>query len=314
MGVTNYNSWREQFVVSASNFTGNTGETGRTVTLTYSPLYSVLSILQQGSPLTYSVDYTYSGQIITFNTIVDDGQLIEINYATAITIPTLSGTSYTAAEYVQAEIRADTAFSSTTTPSLDTVNRWIEEDSRLIELKTGKVFGSTTESSTYFDYDGCGLFRFPESPISSITELLYNVYSNGLEPSWIALEEGFDKNFILYQDEGEIEFISGQNSTHKITPKSGSKRFCVTYVHGYSNVPSHIQKLATLLVAKRVIFSLMSSQGNTEGGNIQVGTISVTDPGSYSVSYMKSLNEEIDRIYRDIGQEFNTFRMTRVYD
>ena len=314
MSVINYNTWREQFVVSGSNFTGTTGTANRTCTLTYSPLYSVLSILYQGSPLTFGVDYTYSNQVVTFLILVDNGVLIEINYSTAITLPTLSGTSYSSAEYIQAEIRADTAFSSTTTPSLDTVNRWISEESRLIELKTGQVFANSAETSVYFDYDGSGIFRLPNSPIISIEELKYNENGLGTAASWLTLTEGNAYNFILYKDEGEIEFFAGESATNKITPKAGNKKLLISYTHGYAEVPYEIVKLCTLLVSKRVIMTLINSQSNSEGGNIQVGTISVTDPSNFSVNYIKSMNQEISDLWNTIGQNFNTFRFTRVYN
>lgn len=220
---------------------------------------------------------------------------------------------YTTLENVQAELRLDTAFDNNTIPSSQDVDRWIQEESKIIEIKSGQVFSSTSESSTYYDYDGSGIFRLPKTPFISITKLEYNVNSKGVSPSWIELEEGFDKNFISYADEGEIEFIGGQNPTHMVQPLAGSKKFRLTWTYGYKVTPPEIQKLCTLLVAKRTIMSLVNSQSNSEGGNIQIGTISVTDPSNYSVSYLKSMNEEINSLFNNIGQGLNTFRITRNY-
>lgn len=222
--------------------------------------------------------------------------------------------SYTTAALVAAEIRADTAFSSTTTPTLASVQNWIEEESKMIEIKSGQVFGSTVESSIYFDYDGSGIFRVPKTPVISITGLEYNVNSNNTTSSWVTLQDGYGYNYLTYKDEGEVEFIGGANATNKVSPIAGKKNIRLTYTYGYSSTPLEIQKLCSLLVAKRVILTLINSQGNTEGGDIQVGTIRVSDPSNYSLGYLKSMNQEIDALFSNIGQGLNTFRMTRNYD
>jgi len=222
--------------------------------------------------------------------------------------------TYTTATNVEAELRAENAFSSSTTPTLSQVNNWIEEESRVVELRTNTIWGSTLASSTYFDYDGADIFMFPQTPINSITKLEYNVNANGLTPSWVTLEEGFDKNYLLYSDEGEVEFINGQNSTYKIKPKAGKKRLRISYSYGYATTPLQIQKITTKQVALRVASTLLASQANTEGGSIQVGTIRVADPSNYGVTWFNSQRSDIDNIYKDIGQELKVFRLSRRYD
>ena len=87
----------------------------------------------------------------------------------------------------------------------------------------------------------------------------------------------------------------------------------MSYTKGYATTPLEIQKLATLLVSKRVISTILNSQANTEGGSIQVGTIRVSDPGSFSVNYIKGMQDNINELYNNIGFNFKTFRGTRVY-
>jgi hypothetical protein len=223
------------------------------------------------------------------------------------------GNSYTSASLVEAEIRASTSFSADTTPTLQQLNNWIDEESKIIEVRTGTVFGYSLASSVYMDYDGAEVFRLPNSPVISITSLEYNLHSNNTTPSWVTLEEGFDKNYLLYEDEGEVEFIGGNSATHKVLPKAGKKKFRVSYTYGYEETPLEIQRLASLAVSKRVIMSLLNTQANTQGGNIQVGTISVTDPSNYGVSWFKGVNDEMDNIYSSIGQDLKVFRLTRRY-
>ena len=222
--------------------------------------------------------------------------------------------TYTTATKVKEEIRAITNFSSNTSPKLTTVNAWVQEETADIELRAGAIFGSNLETDQYFDYDGSGTFRFPDSNILSITTFSVNVNAMGTAASWVVLEEGYDKNYILYSEEAEVNFISGDSATNKILPKKGQKRFKITYSRGKDSTPLAVQKLCTLLVSKRVIQSLANSQSNSEGGTIQVGTIRVTEPGNYSLSYLKQMDKEIETLYNYIGQNLNTFRYVRVYD
>ena len=221
---------------------------------------------------------------------------------------------YTTPSLVEADIRASTAFSSSTTPSLAQVTTWIDEESRVAEVRTNTVFSSTIVSSTYFDYSGEDIFRLPQSPLLSVDKVEYNTTSTGLVPNWVELEEGFDKNYLVYTGEGEIEFIHGINAINKVIPRSGRKRLRVSYTYGYDSTPLEIQKAVTRQVSLRVIESLLNTQANTQGGNIQVGTISVTDPSNYGVTWFRASRDEIDNIYNNMGYSVKTFRLTRRYN
>jgi len=223
--------------------------------------------------------------------------------------------SYTTATIVEGEVRASAVFSSATVPTLTQVNNWIEEESTNIEVTTGVIFASTVVTSELNDYEntGEGIFRIKAAPILSFDTIRYNVNSNSVAPSWVTLESGAGYNYLEYLDEGEIEFISGNLAVNKITPNSGKQRFMLDYTKGYTTTPLEVQKLATLTVAKRVIETILNSQANTEGGSIQVGTIRVTDPGSFSTNYISGLGKSINDLYYSIGQKFKTFRGTRVY-
>ena len=223
--------------------------------------------------------------------------------------------NYTTPELIQGEIRASSAFSTSTEPTLAQVENWIEEESKDIEVKSGMIFASTVVSSELHDYNNTGenIFRYPSTPIISIDKVEYNTNSNNTTPNWIELETGAGYNYLEYLEEAEIEFINGQEATNKININSGKQRLRMSYTKGYATTPLEIQKLATLLVSKRVISTILNSQANTEGGSIQVGTIRVSDPGSFSVNYIKGMQDSINELYDSIGFNFKTFRGTRVY-
>lgn len=286
---------------------------GRTYTLPVATAtYYGMSILLQGSPLTYGVDYTVTGQVITFNVYVADSMILYINYYTVTTVVT-SGVGYTLPSYVQEYLQSSTAFSSSTTPTEDTINRWIAECSREIDLLTNNTFVSTVFSSIDVDYDGSGILRLPYNPIQTL-EIMYNErLINDSSTSYILLEEGAGKNYILYADEGEVVFINGNTATNHVVPSQGMKRFKISGTYGTSTVPYNIQKLCTLMVAKQVILSLINSQANSEGGAISVGTISISDPSMFSINYIKHLNDEIELLKKNIKIGFDVVRVTRIY-
>lgn len=220
---------------------------------------------------------------------------------------------YTTPEYVGSEVRASATFDNDSTPSIQDVNRWISEAGREIDLLTGSIYSSTTESSIYLDYDGSGMLRLPYSNVNTVTVYYNENHINESSPNYILLEEGSGKNYIFYSDEGELVFINGNYATNKVIPTAGPKKFRININHGDTRVPLEIQQLATLIVAKRIIMTQINTQANSEGGPIQVGTISIGDPGMFSVNYLKSLTSEIDRLKSVIRTNFNVFRQTRVY-
>lgn len=221
---------------------------------------------------------------------------------------------YTSPQFVEQELRLTTSFSESTFPSLSAVNRFIEEESAWLDRLTNDVFSANVVTSEYFDYDGSGLFRFPKHDVRSIQKFEYNCSARGITPSWIELEEGHDKNFLLYSDEGEVEFVIGANVSNFLgKPMAGKKKFRISYTYGVSTTPSDVVKLATLLVTKRILTTLNNSQANTGGGSVSVGTIRITEPGNYSINYYKSMNEDIDLLVKNLGGSNKTFRLTRVY-
>lgn len=292
-------------MILGSALSGSDGDSNRTYALEVGSVSAGMVVIVNNVAIQLGTDYLFNTPTITFLNSIYNTDIITINYSISSGLSSASGNSYTTPELVGVEIRASATFSSSTIPTLDTVTTWIEEASREIEVRTGNLFSSTLNSSTYVDYDGDCIFRLPQSPVIAINELRYNNSPLGETSSWITLEEGYDKDFITYLDEAEVEFIVPYNQ--------GKKKICITYSSGFTTVPLDIQRLCTLLVAKRVIMSLSNSQSNTEGGDIQVGTIRVSDPSTYSVTYLKSMNQEINDLYDKCGYSFKTSRLTRVY-
>lgn len=313
--MANYIARDEGASLTGSNFSGSDGATNRTLALSYTGALQALSkVTVQGVTLTPNAEYTIASDALTLLVPLNNFMIVSVDYLQAVSGSATIVTEYTTAALVEAEVRATTPFSPSTTPTLSQVEVWIAEETAFVDRLLGESFSQNTASSVLVDYDGSGILTLPHSPVISITSIQYNVNSHLVSPSWITLESGFGKNYLEYLDEGEIEFINGGEGTYHVSPIGGKKKFRLTYSYGYASVPLDIQKLTTLLVSKRVIQTLISSQANSEGGEIRVGTIMVADPTSFSNNYLVNLNKDIDDTLSKMRRDFKVFRLNRVYD
>lgn len=214
--------------------------------------------------------------------------------------------AYTNTDLISAELGGFT-LGTTTTPSEDDVAQWIKQAKSSIDSRTQMTFEPVTVTQELYDYSGDDyVLVLKGDPVLSITTLEYNDQNAGETPSWTAKTE--DTDFYLYGDYSEVEFIPG-----KFKPKSGKRRFRVTYKKGYSIVPDDIKELATKIVAKRVVDSVINSQASVAGGSVAVGTIRVEDPSNFSPAASRELQEDIDRLFDQVVGSFKVFRPTREY-
>ena len=216
--------------------------------------------------------------------------------------------TYTTTDNVSNEL-GGFIINASSTPSSSVVSGWITKTEALIDERTGMSWNVNTVTEEIYDYDGSGLLRLNHAPIISITTLEKEVNGlNATSESWVELSEGRTSSydFIVYSDEGEIEFHGTK------TPKSGIQNIKVSYTWGSSSVPSQITRLATLMVAKRVTDSVMNNSATNEGGSLSVGTISISDPSKFGENHRNQMSNEINELFKTIGQ-FKTYRLNRNY-
>lgn len=214
---------------------------------------------------------------------------------------------YTDADSVSAILNGVT-ISGTTTPSDDQVDAWIAQASNELEVMTGRIWTSTTASSVILDYDGSGYLRLPKSPVISISSLEYNKQGLGSSSSeWTSLTEGRTNDFIFYSDEGEVQFF-GSN-----TPPAGQQRIRVSYTYGYASTPLWVEKLCAQMVARRFIASVVQGDAKEQGGSITVGNITISDPSTFSASFLRQLDTEIEDTLGKFINQTHVFRPSRSY-
>lgn len=210
---------------------------------------------------------------------------------------------YTTATYVEQELQASATFDTSTTPTLETVNRWIDEVDDYIEELAGRSFENTSYSEI-IDYDGRLTIPLRHSPLTSVTRVLYTEYPLG------SSDYALSNTASASTDYSYTEY----NGTLLITRPSiflqGPKTIQVDYNAGYATIPSTVQMLATKLVAQRVLNSLLNSNVNTgnDGGEISVGSIKIVEPASYGVNSFKELGNTIKELEQNIIGKFRVHR------
>jgi hypothetical protein len=213
---------------------------------------------------------------------------------------------YTTAALVEAELRATAAFSGSTTPTLAQATTWIEEESAYIDRLLGYSIASASYTDT-IDYQGEEVITLKHSPVISVNSVLYSTSELGTSGYALSATKVDGTDYTVYTDSGEIKIIQTNWS-----PSDGDKRIQVNYTAGYATTPYTIQKLATKLVASRVLDTLIHQNVNesNDGGTVQVGTIKIVEPGSYGVNSYQSLNTDIGMLKDELLNNFAVHRYT----
>ena len=216
--------------------------------------------------------------------------------------------AYTSTTLVKNELRATADFATTTNPSLSTVTNWINEESEYINGLANNVFTSTSFSEIV-DYNGGDVITLANAPVISITSVLYSPYSLGDALYNLSDTKVADTDYSCYNESGELIILPSWK------PSIGRKRIQINYTAGYSSVPLDVQKLATKLVANRVLSSLIHNNINTgaDGGSISVGSISIVEPASYGVNSYKQLGTDIADLEKQVAKTSGMHRYSQRY-
>lgn len=209
--------------------------------------------------------------------------------------------SYATVQDVSNELNGLT-IDGNTTPSETVVESWIEQESDLLKKETNRLWSSELVTEEYLDYDGSGFIRTDYSPIISITSLEYE--SGTTSEEWTALTEGRYNNYITYKDEGEIKLLSG------VGISEGFQNIRITYNAGYSVTNDTVVMIIAKKVALRVMSTILNEQGSSQGGSISIGSISISDPTTFSVQNITRLNNEIKVLTDSLGS-FKVYRYNR---
>ncbi len=212
---------------------------------------------------------------------------------------------YTTPALVKSELRATQDFSATTIPTKTTIDTWISEESAYINFKSGQTFGSNSYTEV-LDYNGEDRLLLEHAPIISVTSVLYSTSPLGTSTYGLSETQVDGVDYTTYDKSGEIVILpSGWN------PSIGRKRIEVTYTAGNETTPLHIQKLATKLIAKRAIDTLMEKDihEKASGKSISVGSVSIVKPANFGVESYKNLIVDIGQLTKEIVGGTGVYRI-----
>lgn len=215
---------------------------------------------------------------------------------------------------------------STSDISYERVRKIILRSEAMIDERTNTKFSSTTATNEEHDLDQYTSWKSPEqlrgystdllvgnrndfmntsfndriklnkTPIISVTTLQKNTGERAGTDSWTTLTEqtGSGGDFIVDDDTGIVTFIDN-------IPALGTRRVRVTYNYGYATVPKVVEDLCILLSVKKVLLSKTHGSQFDSTDSIALEGISISKGISGSVSYMTSLNEQINLLWNQVG-------------
>lgn len=222
---------------------------------------------------------------------------------------------YTNIGLIESELNlASGTICSSSIPSVATVEMWIQEAEAEIDALTNRYYAQKTVTNKLMDYNGKLLFRLPNTPVISITKIEYNMNSIDMASSWVTLQEGNGYNYVTYLTQGEVQFTPGTLASYRNGILPGTQRLRLSYVYGYQTVPINVQRLATLLVTKRMISANANSDAYSSDGTLEIaGFIKVAEVSSFNINRINAMNQDIDYLRKEVLGKMKVFKTTRVY-
>jgi len=195
-----------------------------------------------GSTTVFDLDHdniiSASETIYTGGTAVTSG--VSINYDEG-------KITFSSAPISGSEITADYNYADLEDSAVQDIINQAEDE---LEYLTGRTFIKTTNSTEYLDvYTSQSTFYLKNYPILSINYLSSNTASSLADaPAWVSRTEGLGNDYLLYSDEGKIQFIDN-------LPLAGEKRIKINYDYGYETVPDIVKELTILLATRKMVNS-----------------------------------------------------------
>ncbi len=157
--------------------------------------------------------------------------------------------------------------------------------------KTSTTFTGCTRSS-----NSTTASAHEEDSYVTMISISKNTVGDYQSDSWTDLEPqtGGGGDYLVYSDTGLIKFVNA-------APDYGKRRIKVTYTYGYITVPKTVERLTILLSVRDVLISKGNDSQFGSIDSISVDGFSSSSGITGTVSYFKWLNEEIERLWKIVG-------------
>lgn len=147
-------------------------------------------------------------------------------------------------------------FTLTSTPKTTEITSMIATADSLIDQHTQRNWSEVTIGGTDYEYhdgDGTKVYLLKNTPVTSLDKVYENTASLGAAATWVERLEGYDKDFLLYEDIGKVYF-------HNNVPAVGFLNVRFQYKHGYTTTPGYITRMSVLLTGIMVIQAITNPE------------------------------------------------------
>ena len=144
----------------------------------------------------------------------------------------------------------------TSTPTSTEITAMIVTADSIIDRHTQRRWSQVTIGGTDYEYhdgDGTKIYLLKYTPITSLDKVYENTAILGAAATWVERTEGYDKDFLLYEDIGKVYF-------HNNVPGVGRKNLRFQYKHGYVTTPGYIMRMSVLLTSIFVIQAITNPE------------------------------------------------------
>lgn len=195
----------------------------------------------------------------------------------------------------------------TSTPSSTVVSGWLQESKEWID----HITKTTYEESTVMDkvieftsdntrtsagaFDSTGALNQPANPdmillpdkdIISITKVEFNRAGEFESADWEEVTSGIGGQVQLVGD--YIQLIDPNDY-----PRKGINSIRLTYTKGRSTVPATVKSLCVYQTSIKLMEGAQSNTLTEAGGDIRIGDIALSEPGAYSLSFIKQTKDSL---------------------
>lgn len=317
--------------ITGADLDGTDGTASRTYTLPYASATSTgMQIFINGVYQHYgaSYDYTLADNVLTFNNVIWNTQIISGKYTTGTASD--EDVDYCLIQDVYDNLDGKT--SSDVSEAI--VVSAIQYAEGLIDTRTGTSFIATTESDEVHTADRYSLDVSPDyldsvsmnintrrdnlrgvitnrirtkyKPIISVTHLYTNSAGADQTDSWTELTEqtGSGGDFVIEdKNTGTIDILDNY-------PRIGKRSWKITYVYGYDQESSDrrvlmilrvVERLTILLACKHIITQKASGTTFDSVSDVRIGSIEVKGGSVGASVYLATIEKEIKELWGELG-------------
>lgn len=289
--------------IRGSDLTGSSGDTDRVYSLAYASANDIgmQVYINGGFAHPAGADYTFSsgGNTITFANAILDTAYITIYYLTGTL--TVTGALYCTASDIQRNLGKAIKFSTTSNPTLEQVEDFIEEAQEEINLFTRRSWKQEEVTDEYYNLPLDGDYEYNLGlPIYLKRRYLRDFSSTAGDK--IEVWNGSDyANWVTAKTEGRgndwwLDNIQGVLYLKMFYRYIRKKAVRLTYRYGEQTVPADIRKACALMAAIRILSTDDRSMALTETG----------DPTRQDYSgRISKMQSEVDRIIANNADYFS---------